>query len=58
MEELPSVVPVKPILVFTRCSASTRRREGGSIFLVIPDIFNRASILVSFRMDTRYKLQV
>jgi len=27
----------------------------GSLFLVIPDIVNRESILVSFRMDPRYQ---
>ncbi len=27
----------------------------GSLFLVIPDIFYRESILVSFRMDPRYQ---
>jgi hypothetical protein len=27
----------------------------GSLFLIIPDIFNRESIWVSFRMDPRYQ---
>ena len=35
-----------------------KKWKSGSLFLVIPDIFNRESILVSFRMDTRYKLRV
>ena len=35
-----------------------KKWKRGSLFLVIPDIFNRESILVSFRMDTRYKLRV
>ncbi|MDH3770381.1 MAG: hypothetical protein OET79_05275, partial [Nitrospirota bacterium] len=42
------VIPVKLVLAFTRWSASTRKREGGErglIFLVIPDISNRESIL-------------
>ena len=42
MVEFPSVVPVKLVLAFTR------RREGGereSIISVIPDVFNRESIL-------------
>jgi hypothetical protein len=41
------VIPVKLVLAFTRCSASTRKRGGGereSIIFVIPDIFNRESI--------------
>jgi hypothetical protein len=29
--------------------------KSGSFFLVIPDSFNRESILVSFRMDPRYQ---
>jgi hypothetical protein len=27
----------------------------GALFLIIPDIFNRESIWVSFRMDPRYQ---
>ena len=41
------VIPVKLVLAFTRCSASTCKREGGErefIFLVIPDIVYRESI--------------
>jgi len=42
------------VLAFTRCSASTRKREGGereSLFLVIRDILNRESIPIAVMPD-------
>jgi hypothetical protein len=51
MEKFPSVIPVKLVLAFTRCSASTHKHERWereSIISVIPDIFNRESILAFF----------
>jgi len=44
MNKLPSLVPVKLVLAFTR------KREGGFLFLVLPETF---TVFVSFRMDTR-----
>jgi hypothetical protein len=56
MEKLFSVIPVKLVHEFTRRRASTRKRKGGErecIFLVIPTIVYRESILALFRMDPR-----
>ncbi len=52
--EIPSVIPVKPVLTFTHCSVSMRK--GRFLFLVMPDIVNRESILGAVRMDPRLKL--
>ena len=69
MEEFPSVVPVKLVLAFAHCSASTRKRERGereSIISVIPDMYYREPILAFFGWipatncgyDARYSFSV